>query len=264
MSEAYERTRRWLDASEATAQRDVAVASLLRIRAAAESDAEVGDALRGFLVQETVAAFQAADVDPSGEQGEEEPNWRARAVAHAGALTAMLAAKGVVAGTFGETWIREAEETIRLDLGREPFCSGATALHKDGTLPATDTSKEEQSGVELIAAERARQVSEEGWTPDHDDSHSRGELRRAAICYARLQLGGGWEVPDSWPFEPESWKPRDDITCLVKAGALIAAEKAVEEFEGRDDPRGDHAANNAWAEAADFLRSLQQGGEEDG
>lgn len=75
-SEQYEKTRRWLDRSEATAeaQRDVLVASLGRIRAAAESDAEVGDALRDFLVGETVAAFQAAGIDPSGE-GDGDGNW---------------------------------------------------------------------------------------------------------------------------------------------------------------------------------------------
>jgi hypothetical protein len=85
-------------------------------------------------------------------------------------------------------------------------------------------------GAELIATERQRQVSEEGWTPEHDDGHMRGELALAGACYAVPfpdALAAGW----SWPFEPEVFKrvsnggavePR--IRELVKAGALIAAE----------------------------------------
>ena len=40
------------------------------------------------------------------------------------------------------------------------------------------------SGIEAIAAERQRQIEAEGWTPGHDDTHDRGELARAAACYA--------------------------------------------------------------------------------
>lgn len=31
-----------------------------------------------------------------------------------------------------------------------------------------------------IAAERKRQIEAEGWTPEHDDAHDKGELARAA------------------------------------------------------------------------------------
>ena len=80
------------------------------------------------------------------------------------------------------------------------------------------------SGAELIAAERARQVAEEGWMPDHDDEHSGGELLAAAICYAEHRFGSGWVVPPSWPWELSYWKPREPIDNLIRAGALIAAE----------------------------------------
>jgi hypothetical protein len=85
-------------------------------------------------------------------------------------------------------------------------------------------------GIEMIAAERERQVSDEGFTDEHDDTHSGGELALAAACYAVPYpdaLAAGW----SWPFEPESFKrvsngvSVDSRTVeLVKAGALIAAE----------------------------------------
>lgn len=106
------------------------------------------------------------------------------------------------------------------------------------------------TGSELIAAERARQVSEEGWTPEHDEQHTEGELVLAAVCYATpIQLyRQGPNRPnrvilsDPWP---EWWDPQWDkrphtpsgylrdncllsdklrIRQLAKAGALIAAE----------------------------------------
>ncbi len=43
---------------------------------------------------------------------------------------------------------------------------------------------EEPTGVELIAAERQRQMTAEGWTHEHDDEHDDGSLATAAACYA--------------------------------------------------------------------------------
>ena len=82
------------------------------------------------------------------------------------------------------------------------------------------------TGIELIAAERQRQVTEEGWTPEHDDQHEGNELLQAAVWY--LDNGAvfdfGLTLPP-WPWEPDAWKPSDDlIKQLTKAGALIAAE----------------------------------------
>jgi hypothetical protein len=90
-------------------------------------------------------------------------------------------------------------------------------------------------GVGLIAAERQHQVSQEGWTPEHDDGHVRCELALAAAEYlqagmfrpTRDRLGGASELVPSfdWPWSVRWWKPSDDpIRNLVKAGALIAAE----------------------------------------
>lgn len=83
------------------------------------------------------------------------------------------------------------------------------------------------TGVYLIVAERARQVTAEGWTPEHDDEHRFGELAIAAAWYARLGTdaaidddGEGWRSIADW-IKPT---PGDRIRELVKAGALIAAE----------------------------------------
>lgn len=78
------------------------------------------------------------------------------------------------------------------------------------------------TGVELIAAERERQVSQEGWTPEHDDQHDKGELASAAMTYLAGEINDRTRL--WWPWEMKWFKPRTYLGNLVKAGALIAAE----------------------------------------
>lgn len=68
-----------------------------------------------------------------------------------------------------------------------------------------------------VLAERSRQIEAEGWTTEHDDQHSNGEMARASACYA-LNNAANWPWSISW------WKPSDRRRNLVKAGALIIAE----------------------------------------
>lgn len=81
------------------------------------------------------------------------------------------------------------------------------------------------NGAQLIAQERRRQVRVEGWKSEHDDLHRRGELGRAARCYARPTVKADSDVPAEWPWETEWWKPSNDkVKNLIRSGALIAAE----------------------------------------
>lgn len=103
------------------------------------------------------------------------------------------------------------------------------------------------SGTELIAAERERQISQEGWTPEHDDSHKGGCLARAACAYAMptgvaVTFRGGSDADIDfglmvwprhfWPWANDEFKrsmvgpitQACRIVELTKAGALIAAE----------------------------------------
>lgn len=84
-----------------------------------------------------------------------------------------------------------------------------------------------------VIAERIRQQTVEGWTPEHDDQHKNGEMPLAAGLYAisagfaTKYLEGETEtcpVPDGWPWAPEWWKPSNARRDLVKAAALILAE----------------------------------------
>lgn len=87
------------------------------------------------------------------------------------------------------------------------------------------------TGVVRIARERARQVSVEGWTPEHDDQHKHGEMALAAACYAGMSresdahnkgnIAACW-WPEEWDWR---WcKPKDAESDLSRSGALAAAE----------------------------------------
>lgn len=100
-----------------------------------------------------------------------------------------------------------------------------------------------ETGIELIAKERQRQIDEEGWSFNHDDNHINDEMALAAACYAipeqereYIDTENGGEIPEFWPWKESWWKPEYDphyevgtsirgrIKELTKAGALIAAE----------------------------------------
>ncbi|HEJ4912067.1 TPA: hypothetical protein SL629_006802, partial [Pseudomonas aeruginosa] len=72
-----------------------------------------------------------------------------------------------------------------------------------------------------VQAERRRQITAEGWTPEHDDLYCAAELPRAAAAY--ILNGANDEAPAIWPFSAKWWKPRDARSNYVRAGALILA-----------------------------------------
>lgn len=74
-----------------------------------------------------------------------------------------------------------------------------------------------------VLAERQRQISHEGWTPEHDQDHANGELARAGACYA-MHAGKLVVRPRDWPWGYDWWRPTGIRRDLVKAAALILAE----------------------------------------
>lgn len=101
-----------------------------------------------------------------------------------------------------------------------------------------------------VAAERRRQVQEEGWTAKHDDFLlDDGSLAAAAACYANPMAvvvdGRGVEIgppnPETLPLGwPENWvdwyKPKSRRRDLVRAAALILAE--IERLDRADATSG--------------------------
>jgi len=97
-----------------------------------------------------------------------------------------------------------------------------------------------QSGVEMIAAERQRQVSREGYDEKNDDKHRHGELAIAAACYAVHQshVRVVYGSKDGWPWDESTDKraKHSPIRRLAIAGALVAAE--IDRLQRLEDKKG--------------------------
>lgn len=106
-----------------------------------------------------------------------------------------------------------------------------------------------QRVLQAIAEERARQITIEGFTEEHDDAHTDGALAKAAACYAAFsgmpehtieievhRINSVRPMPEPresqlvvvnrmWPWDWRWWKPSQDRKRnLVRAAALIIAE----------------------------------------
>lgn len=97
------------------------------------------------------------------------------------------------------------------------------------------------SPLEMIAAERRRQVESECFSTAHDDGYKNEELAAAAAAYCiphKDRVGEAAEdfIAGLWPWEGEWWKPipTNRLRELQKAGALIVAE--MERIQRLEDP----------------------------
>lgn len=108
------------------------------------------------------------------------------------------------------------------------WCGAEFTGDDNAARPAPDTLADRVQaldGESLIAAERRRQVEQEGYSPEHDDAHGWRVLHHAAMHY----LG---EEGYSWPWAPGAYKPTDAVRDTIKAGALAQAAVEVAERGG--------------------------------
>ncbi|EOG9914301.1 hypothetical protein ACLMR0_003990 [Pseudomonas aeruginosa] len=101
-----------------------------------------------------------------------------------------------------------------------PECGGRYDLVAEANITAP-AGQVPQAWLD-VQAERRRQITAEGWTPEHDDLYCAAELPRAAAAY--ILNGANDEAPAIWSFSAKWWKPRDARSNYVRAGALILAE----------------------------------------
>jgi hypothetical protein len=99
-------------------------------------------------------------------------------------------------------------------------------------------AREVETVLDEIAAERKRQISQEGFTHRHDEAYLRGELLMAAVSY----IGNAWvhvqdgasadtqksenfvlNAPSGWPWAEQDWNPKTVRIDLIRAAALIVA-----------------------------------------
>lgn len=128
----------------------------------------------------------------------------------------------------GDTWIALYGENLQSGvsgMGSTPqeACADFDRAWREEITPRahilarTDAAASLNGAVDDVLSERFRQIAEEGWTPDHDDSHTDNELSRAAACYCIGNLA-------YWPWDLDWWKPTDHRGNLIKAAALCIAE----------------------------------------
>lgn len=126
-------------------------------------------------------------------------------------------AVGGHAEVWAGRWVRNFAATGQDKAEGKPLYEAVT--------PATQGDRLSQAARDVLT-ERQRQISAEGWTPEHDDEHGRGEMAIAAGCYA--MFARGWprpgHCPGEWPWDAKWWKPVNDRRNLVISGALILAE----------------------------------------
>jgi hypothetical protein len=99
-------------------------------------------------------------------------------------------------------------------------------VHRLITDPLPDIP-EAMTGVELVRAERLRQVAVKGFGAEHDARQVHGELLAAA---AR------WLHAAGWPCARPAYESGEVITSLVKVGALVCAE--IDRIVAQEASRG--------------------------
>jgi hypothetical protein len=129
--------------------------------------------------------------------------------------TGVMHARGQEGGA--STWAdqRRALAAMLDELQREAYAEG----RKDEAETLSQAARD-------VLNERQRQISAEGWTPKHDDTHGKGEMAAAAACYAnpiRKYLDPRCTDVIGWP-KGWGYKPKDRRSNLVRAAALLIAE----------------------------------------
>lgn len=123
---------------------------------------------------------------------------------------------------------RYEERIAELEEAEQKLCAANVTLDARAELAerqlAEMGSRTFTTAATDVLAERQRQITAEGWTPEHDDEYQHCEMAVAAACYIMADDDPRADVPELWPWPSEWWKPTDVRRDLVKAGALILAE----------------------------------------
>ncbi|MDG3877260.1 hypothetical protein L5B10_25520 [Pseudomonas aeruginosa] len=216
---------------------------------AAAADLSAIIALLGFTKYPGVDPVLRAITDLILEKAENQVLREERDAANKRADTLEHRMMGMMTRHFAETWRnRDTEKALdgylsagiaQLEQERDAALANVDALAVQvlklgGTISfahhRTDQAGQVPQAWLDVQAERRRQVEAEGWTPEHDDEHSHGQMARAAACYA---LAGSSAPNDgtaallvslAWPWDEQWWKPTTTRRDLVKACALGLAE----------------------------------------
>ena len=133
-----------------------------------------------------------------------------------------------MAQKLGEDLDAAEKRIAELEEAEQKLCAANVTLDAHAELAERRLAEMESrtftTAATDVLAERQRQITAEGWTPEHDDEYQHCEMAVAAACYIMADDDPRADVPELWPWPPEWWKPTDVRRDLVKAGALILAE----------------------------------------
>ncbi|MFV4850505.1 hypothetical protein ACNJNU_13025 [Citrobacter freundii] len=127
------------------------------------------------------------------------------------------------------------DENLQLQRNKDSLEAVSIAMRDDMREAREKLESAEKRNAELearafnpaildVIAERQRQQSVEGWTPEHDDQYGKSQLLWASSCYLLNTIQPFNRIPMDWPWDSSWWKPTNSRRDLVKAGALILAE----------------------------------------
>lgn len=108
-----------------------------------------------------------------------------------------------------------------------------------------------EQAIEMIQAERQRQITVESFDALHDSHHDPSRLAEAAKCYYFWRgqgVGKYGGVPGNWPWAREYWKPKTLIRDLERAGALYLAAEDAERARIERDGDNEHGWGKARAD----------------
>lgn len=148
-------------------------------------------------------------------------------------------------------YVPELHPKVQIDLESD---HGFVITWPGGNDSPTAARGAARSPVRDLAAERLRQVNQEDWTPEHDDSHVNDEIAALAAWYAMPPAARDWPASETgfgatWgeAILPDGWcgKSGDRRRELVKAGALIIAE--IERLDRLEASAPAWATGPAWS-----------------
>lgn len=184
--------------------------------------------LKGFVKELLAAQPQAARAVPQDLESLAINRYRP--------VPAGVVAYKVVAGDGERSLFSGTKDECQIIARRltEAFLDGAHAML--AAAPCAPAQPVLTQAARDVLAERQRQITAEGWTPEHDDEHDTGELAGAAACYAGHVNARQWVIgterddyasepaPDQWPWDEAWWKPKNPRRDAIRAAALLIAE----------------------------------------
>lgn len=123
------------------------------------------------------------------------------------------------------------------------------------------------TAVARVVAERRRQIEGEGFTTQHDDSLSLGDMALAAACYAENSAHPREFRPGQWLWDSDWWKPSTPERDRCKAMALLIAEdaKAIRaeasghpQDKGNSGVKGEQKGSNSRDKARQLVARVHQ------